>query len=112
MCAHSRAHGAFRVRHATIVQGWDHHGFTTQNTLKRPERMELSLIEGPFETFSGHWVFRPLGAGACKVSLRLQFELAAASPAWRSGNYSIKLHSIWWTLSSGVQASNWIRPDE
>jgi ribosome-associated toxin RatA of RatAB toxin-antitoxin module len=38
--------------------------------------MELKLIEGPFEAFSGHWAFRPLGEGACKASLRLQFELA------------------------------------
>lgn len=59
-----------------LSKGGITHGFTTQNTLNRPERMELRLIEGPFEAFSGHWVFRPLGEGACKASLRLQFELA------------------------------------
>ena len=60
-----------------LSKGGITHGFTTQNTLNRPERMELKLIEGPFETFSGHWVFRPLGEGACKASLRLQFELGS-----------------------------------
>ena len=60
-----------------LSKGGISHGFTTQNTLERPERMELKLIEGPFETFSGHWVFRPLGEGACKASLRLQFKLAS-----------------------------------
>ena len=59
-----------------LSKGGVNHGFTTQNTLKRPECMELKLIEGPFESFSGHWVFMPLGEGACKASLRLQFELA------------------------------------
>ena len=59
-----------------LSKGGISHVFTTQNTLKRPELMELNLIEGPFDTFSGHWVFRPLGKGGCKVLLRLQFELA------------------------------------
>jgi ribosome-associated toxin RatA of RatAB toxin-antitoxin module len=76
------AHILERTEHSVtaklrLAKGGISHGFTTENTLKRPECMELKLIEGPFEAFSGHWVFRPLGEGACKASLRLQFELAS-----------------------------------
>jgi len=53
------------------------HGFTTRNTLHPPERMTLTLVDGPFEAFSGEWTFRALGESACKTSLRLQFELAS-----------------------------------
>ena len=53
------------------------HGFTTRNTMQRPERIELTLVDGPFDAFSGQWVFRALGDAACKTSLRLHFELAS-----------------------------------
>mgnify|MGYP003320845287 FL=1 len=52
------------------------HSFTTRNALSRPERMELELVEGPFDHFSGLWRFRALGESACKVSLRLDFQMA------------------------------------
>ena len=53
------------------------HSFTTRNTLHRPERMELALEEGPFDRFAGMWRFRALGESACKVSLRLDFQMAS-----------------------------------
>ena len=53
------------------------HGFTTRNTMQRPERIELALVDGPFDSFSGQWMFRALGDAACKTSLRLHFELAS-----------------------------------
>ena len=53
------------------------HGFTTRNTMQRPERIELTLVDGPFDAFSGQWVFRALGDAACKTSLQLHFELAS-----------------------------------
>ena len=52
------------------------HGFTTCNTLQRPQRMTLTLVEGPFDHFKGEWIFRALGDSACKASLRLEFDLA------------------------------------
>lgn len=58
-----------------LSKGGLSYGFTTQNALRRPDRMDLQLIEGPFDAFSGRWLFIPLGEGACKASLRLQFEL-------------------------------------
>ena len=40
-----------------------------------PDRIELELIEGPFDVFSGSWGFQALGDMACKVNLHLEFSL-------------------------------------
>lgn len=50
--------------------------FVTRNTLEPPERMSLSLLDGPFESLTGEWVLLPLGDSAVKVSLHLQFALS------------------------------------
>lgn len=52
-----------------------HHSFITRNRLFPPERVELTLEEGPFEFFEGQWRVQPLRADACKVSLQLRFRL-------------------------------------
>lgn len=59
-----------------LAKGGLRHSFTTRNRLFAPKRIELSLVEGPFESFSGEWIFEPLNEQACKVTLRLQFRMA------------------------------------
>ena len=53
------------------------HSFTTRNKMTPPEKIELTLVDGPFDSFSGQWMFRPLGEAACKTSLKLHFELTS-----------------------------------
>jgi len=48
--------------------------FTTRNQLFRPERIEMSLVEGSFRNFSSRWTFQALTEAACKVSLEMEFE--------------------------------------
>ncbi len=50
---------------------------TTRNRLQAPERLDMSLVDGPFSTFSAHWTFLPLAEAACKTSLDLRFEFRA-----------------------------------
>jgi ribosome-associated toxin RatA of RatAB toxin-antitoxin module len=50
--------------------------FTTRNTLTPHERIELALVDGPFQRFGGLWTFDALGDSGCRVGLRLQFEMA------------------------------------
>lgn len=53
-----------------------YHGFkeevTTLNRLVPHHRVELQLIEGPFESFDGTWTFFDLCEG-CRVELKLEF---------------------------------------
>ena len=48
--------------------------FTTRNMLHRPDKIDLSLIGGPFRHLEGGWRFQELGEEGCKVSLELDFE--------------------------------------
>ena len=48
--------------------------FSTLNTLKPFRLIEMKLLDGPFEHFSGEWRFEPLGENASKVFLNLQFK--------------------------------------
>jgi ribosome-associated toxin RatA of RatAB toxin-antitoxin module len=59
-----------------LAKGALRYSFTTRNRLLPPERIELTLVEGPFDHFAGRWEFHPLGEAACKVSLHLEFAMA------------------------------------
>ena len=48
--------------------------FSTINTLKPFRLIEMKLLDGTFEHFSGEWRFEPLGENAAKVFLNLQFK--------------------------------------
>ena len=48
--------------------------FSTVNTLKPFQLIEMQLLEGPFEQLSGEWRCEPLGDNAAKVFLNLQFK--------------------------------------
>ncbi|HEV2606842.1 MAG TPA: SRPBCC family protein [Xanthomonadaceae bacterium] len=50
--------------------------FTTRNTLTPTSRIELALVDGPFQSFGGVWTFDALGDSGCRVGLRLQFAMA------------------------------------
>jgi ribosome-associated toxin RatA of RatAB toxin-antitoxin module len=49
--------------------------FTTRNKLQFPERMELSLVDGPFSRFVGIWHFHRLSDEACKVTFDMDFDV-------------------------------------
>ncbi|WP_416885435.1 type II toxin-antitoxin system RatA family toxin [Marinospirillum sp.] len=50
--------------------------FTTRNQLFAPERIELTLVDGPFKKLDGLWLFKPLNEQACKVHFEIDFEIA------------------------------------
>lgn len=53
--------------------------FTTHNRMRPGERIELSLVDGPFSKLQGYWQFDKLKVdNACKVSLDLEFEFDSA----------------------------------
>jgi ribosome-associated toxin RatA of RatAB toxin-antitoxin module len=49
---------------------------TTRNELYAPERIEMSLVKGPFKRLNGRWLFIPVGEGECRISLEMEFEFA------------------------------------
>ena len=50
--------------------------FTTENSKREPESMQIRLIEGPFKTLQGSWRFIDLGGKGCKIELSLHYEFS------------------------------------
>ena len=50
--------------------------FTTKNTLISNQKVQLDLVDGPFNKLQGHWLLTPLSDNACKVSLALEYEFS------------------------------------
>jgi len=48
--------------------------FTTRNALVKDASIQMSLLNGPFQTLSGKWLFTPIDDTACKVELIMDFE--------------------------------------
>jgi len=70
-------------RTAEVTQATIHiryHGitqhFTTRNHKQFPQRMDITLIDGPFKQLSGHWHFTPLREDACKIEFKLEYVFA------------------------------------
>jgi ribosome-associated toxin RatA of RatAB toxin-antitoxin module len=59
-----------------LARGGIRQSFTTRNTLYPKTRIDLQLVDGPFERFGGAWQFVALGEQACKVSLDLSFTMS------------------------------------
>ena len=64
--------GELVIRKGSIEQS-----FVTKNLLAAPRRIDLSLVEGPFKSLSGHWSFEAIGDSSCQVSLELEFEFSS-----------------------------------
>lgn len=60
----------------TLGKAGMRYSFTTRNLLTPGERMDMSLVEGPFRSFSATWHFKALTESACKVSLQMEFDWA------------------------------------
>lgn len=48
--------------------------FTTENKLNRPNAINMSLVDGPFNVLNGNWSFEAIGDIGTKVSFHLEFE--------------------------------------
>ncbi len=59
-----------------IVWSGIHKSFTTRNHLHQHERIEITLVHGPFRHLEGRWKFIPQGEQGCIVDLELKFDLA------------------------------------
>jgi len=51
----------------------------TRNVKHPVERMELTLVEGPFDSFRGTWRFTPLGDEGCRAEFELDYTLAGSA---------------------------------
>ena len=48
--------------------------FTTVNTKKQNKEMMIKLIDGPFQSLSGQWIFKNLDNDSCQIELKLEYQ--------------------------------------
>lgn len=60
-----------------MAKGILKHKFTTKNTLKKNELIDMELVEGPFQHLEGFWHFKPMGENKCKITFELEFAFVA-----------------------------------
>ncbi|NKC13633.1 MAG: ubiquinone-binding protein [Gammaproteobacteria bacterium] len=51
--------------------------FTTLNKLTPNRCIDIELVEGPFRSLDGRWMFHERGGHACFISLNLNFEFVS-----------------------------------
>jgi len=51
--------------------------FTTRNTHDYPNRILMSLVDGPFSALTGCWEFTPLAEQACKVHYTMEYAFSS-----------------------------------
>jgi ribosome-associated toxin RatA of RatAB toxin-antitoxin module/CRP-like cAMP-binding protein len=51
-------------------------GFQTRNAKRRPEWLQVRLVEGPFRRFRGDWRLAPLGSAGCRIDFELSYEIS------------------------------------
>jgi len=51
--------------------------FTTRNRVQKPQRINMSLIKGPFSALSGEWRLESLEEGGCRLELQMRFAFSS-----------------------------------
>lgn len=51
--------------------------FTTENTNRPGESIDMNLIEGPFKRFAAAWRFTPLGPDATRIGFTLEYRFSS-----------------------------------
>ena len=73
---HDDAHSA--LASLTIAKGPLRKRFTTRNLLFPEHRIEMALVDGPFNHLNGCWSFDDLGGEGARITLVMDFEIAGA----------------------------------
>ncbi len=79
-CAGSSVeHRDERVVRATIRIAYRgiRQSFSTENTLCRPERLDLNLLSGPFRSLHGAWHFADLDGKGSRIDFHLSYEFSS-----------------------------------
>lgn len=65
----------------TATLSINYHGikqqFTTKNQNLPYSRMDLQLVDGPFQHLSGSWCFHALREDACKIEFNLNYDFSS-----------------------------------
>lgn len=70
------ASASHKVARLDISKAGIRKSFTTRNDLHEPDRIDMTLVDGPFKALNGGWRFQKLEENACKIIFELDFEFS------------------------------------
>jgi ribosome-associated toxin RatA of RatAB toxin-antitoxin module len=78
-CREARVTRVGARKRATLTAGLRgiRQSFTTLNTNRPNEAIDMHLVEGPFRDFDAAWRFRPLSGRACEIAFSLRYQFAS-----------------------------------
>lgn len=68
-------HDEYVIARLELEKAGIKHSFTTKNFLFHPNKIELTLVEGPFKVLQGAWEFIELDEHSTKITLKLDMVL-------------------------------------
>lgn len=60
-----------------MKKGKLNHSFTTRNDLISGKIIHMTLVDGPFKSLTGDWIFTALSDKGSKIELKLDFEFSS-----------------------------------
>lgn len=78
-CQEARVERAGGQTRATLTVGLRglRQSFTTLNTGRPGQSMDMQLVEGPFKQFFATWRFTPLAGHACEIAFSLRYQFSS-----------------------------------
>lgn len=62
----------------TLAKGRIHFDFTTANSMKDAQKIDMELVDGPFKYLHGTWRFVPNAHGGSDIYFKVDFEFSNA----------------------------------
>ena len=66
-----------KIGYKGIRQQFSTRNHTTEPDKNAPASIKMSLVDGPFRSLNGQWLFKPLDDEACKVEFTLRYEFSS-----------------------------------
>ena len=70
-------HAGLKIHYKGIRQRFSTRNLIVEPSADKPGSIEMTLVDGPFRSLDGQWVFRSLGSDSCKIEFKLRYEFSS-----------------------------------
>ena len=66
-----------KISYKGIKQRFSTRNLVEEPSADKPGSIVMTLVDGPFRSLDGRWLFKPLGGGSCKIEFILRYEFSS-----------------------------------
>ena len=70
-------HAGLKIQYKGIKQRFSTRNLIEEPSADKPGSIVMMLVDGPFRSLDGQWLFKPLGSGSCKIEFILRYEFSS-----------------------------------